>query len=150
MDFLSTFNFLSKKKSSTHLGEDSVHAKGLHEALRIARARSTLVSERVESCKKSDSATQRVVRAQDVIEKATAKSSRGGGGRGRAKTCSTPGRSHLLQACGTASTSVNIAGSDRCTDSTTRCRSLSVGVREEIQVTGPPCIEATPPMLHRS
>ena len=36
------------------LGEDSAHAKGLHEALRIARARSTLpsVAERVESCKK--------------------------------------------------------------------------------------------------
>ena len=57
------------------LGVDSVHAKGLHEALRIARARSKLppVVERVESCKKFlDRARQRVVRAQDVIDKATA------------------------------------------------------------------------------
>ena len=57
------------------LGENSVHAKGLQEALRIARARSTLppVAERVESCKKFlDRARQRVVRAQDVIDKATA------------------------------------------------------------------------------
>ena len=57
------------------LGPDSVHAKGLHEALRIARARSKLppVAERVESCKKYlDRARQRVVRAQDVIDKATA------------------------------------------------------------------------------
>ena len=48
------------------LGEDSMHAKGLHEALRIARARSTLppVAERVELCKKFlDRARQRVVRA---------------------------------------------------------------------------------------
>ena len=57
------------------LGPGSVHAKGLHEALRIARARSKLppVAERVESCKKFlDRARQRVVRAQDVIDKATA------------------------------------------------------------------------------
>ena len=57
------------------LGEDSIHAKGLHEAPRIARARSALppVAERVESCKKFlDRARQRVVRAQDVIDKATA------------------------------------------------------------------------------
>ena len=57
------------------LGENSVHAKGLQVVLQIARARSTLppVAVRVESCKKFlDRARQRVVRAQDVIDKATA------------------------------------------------------------------------------
>ena len=57
------------------LGADSVHARGLQEALRIARNESRLpsVSERVESCKKFlERARQRVSRAQDVIDKATA------------------------------------------------------------------------------
>ena len=57
------------------LGTDSVHAKSLHEALRIAQSRNKLipVAERVESCKKFlDRARQRVVRAQDVVDKATA------------------------------------------------------------------------------
>ena len=60
------------------LGGDSIHAKGFREALRIARARSKLppVSERVEPCKKFlDRARQRVVRAQDVIDKAAQKNS---------------------------------------------------------------------------
>ena len=53
------------------LGADSVHARGLQEALRIARNKSRLpsVAERVESCKKF---LERVSRAQDVIDKATA------------------------------------------------------------------------------
>ena len=49
--------------------------RGLQEALRIARNKSRLppVSERVESCKKFlERARQRVSRAQDVINKATA------------------------------------------------------------------------------
>ena len=55
------------------LGVDSVHAKGLHEALRTARERSKLPpAERVESCKKFLDRAKRVVRAQDVIDKATA------------------------------------------------------------------------------
>ena len=57
------------------LGADSVHARGLQEALRIARNKSKLpsASERVELCKKIlDRARQRVSRAQDVIDKATA------------------------------------------------------------------------------
>ena len=121
------------------LGPDSAHAKGLHEALRIARARSKLppVAERVVSCKKFlDRARQRVVRAQDVIDKATAQKKVHEeevveGERRLAQLC---GRS--VKACGSASTGVRTAASDRRIDPRTRCSSHRVGDGEETHMVG--------------
>ena len=77
-----------------------------------------------ESCKKL---LDRVVRPQDVIDKAIAQKKlfEEEVAKGERRTRSTPGPS--AKACGSVSTSVSSAGSDRCTDSRTRCRSHSVG-----------------------
>ena len=53
---------------------------------------------------------------------------------GRAETRSTRGRS--VKACGSASTVVSSAASDRCIDSRTRCSSHRVGDREETHMDG--------------
>ena len=55
------------------LGENNVHAKSLHEALRVARNKTKLppIQEQVESCKSFlDRARKRVLRAQAVIDRA--------------------------------------------------------------------------------
>ena len=133
------------------LGADSVHARGLQEALRIARNKSRLltVSERVESCKKFlERARQRVVWAQGRRRQGhrPESSSRGGGCRVGAQTRPVAGGS-VKASWGSASTGVSSAGSDRCVDSGTRRKSCR-DCRRAKQVDGhrAPCVEAIPPV----